>query len=328
MAKQVFLSGIQPTGAPHIGNYLGAIKKWVEIQTNYETFVMIADLHAITVPRSPKEFNEKTFEFISLLLACGIDPEKSAIFIQSHIPAHTELAWILNTITPLGELERMTQFKEKKDKTGALAGLLNYPVLQAADILLYKTNVVPVGEDQFQHLEFTRKIARKFNAKFGKTFVIPEAISEKVISRIMGLDNPNKKMSKSAENPNNYISLLDSPEAIIKKIKLAVTDSGKEIKYDKKEKTAISNMLDIYSAFSGKSISQLEEEFKNRSYVEFKNNLAELLIKKLTPIQEKYKEFSKNREFLKKILEESKAKAVKIANKTLLEVKEKVGFIV
>jgi len=328
MPKPVFLSGIQPTGVPHIGNYLGAIKKWVEIQDNYETFIMVADLHAITIPREPKEFKEKTLEIVALLLACGIDPKKSTLFIQSQIPAHTELAWILNTITPLGELERMTQFKEKKDRAGALAGLLNYPVLQAADILLYKTNVVPVGEDQFQHLEFARAIAKKFNSKFGETFIIPEALSDKITSRIMGLDNPNKKMSKSAKNPNNYIALLDSPEIIRKKIKSAVTDSGKEIKYDRENKPAIANMLDIYAAFSEKTFGQLEIEFREKSYAEFKEELTELLIAKLTPIQKKYKELSKNKNLLEKILENSKTKASKIANKTLLEAKEKVGFII
>src|SRR3989344_6745673 len=243
MKNQVLLGGVQPSGTLHIGNYLGAIKQWVELQKSHKEFLMIVDLHAITVPQEPRELNKKTLELAALLIACGIDPKKTTLFIQSHVPAHVELGWILNTLTPIGELERMTQFKEKQEKSGLLAGLLNYPVLQAADILLYQTDVVPVGEDQLQHLELTRTLVRKFNNKFGEVFKIPKSVLQKDAGRIMGLDNPKKKMSKSATSANNYIALLDAPEEIRRKIKIAVTDSGKEIKYDKKEKPALSNLI-------------------------------------------------------------------------------------
>lgn len=327
MKSQVILSGIMPTGNIHIGNYLGAIKQWVELQKSCHVFVMIADLHTITTPQDPKELSVKTLEVAALLIACGIDPQKSTLFIQSHVPAHAELAWILNTITPIGELERMTQFKEKQDKAGALAGLLNYPVLQAADILLYQTDVVPLGEDQLQHLELTRTLARKFNNRFGNVFKIPQALIQKNSSRVMGLDNPSKKMSKSAESPNNYIAILDSPEEIRHKIKIAVTDSDKEIRYDPTTKAAISNLITIYSSFSGLPHFKIEKKYKEKGYAEFKNDLAELLVNKLTPIQKRYRDITQDKKMILTILREGTINANKIAQKTLFETQKHVGFI-
>lgn len=312
----------------HIGNYLGAIKQWVELQSRYQLFAMIADLHAITTFFDPRDLDKKTLETAGLYIACGLDPKKSTIFIQSQIPAHTEFTWILNTITPLSELERMTQFKDKKGETGILAGLLNYPVLQAADVLIYNTEVVPIGEDQVQHLEFARTLARKFNSRFGKVFKEPRALVQKETARIMALDDPTKKMSKSAASSNNYIALLDSPAEIRRKVKIAVTDSGSEIKYDLAAKPAVSNLMTIYSSFADLSYAALEKKYQNRGYAEFKKDLGELLVNKLVPIQKKYKELSKDKESILKILHENAKKASSIANRTLLEVKKKVGFVI
>ena len=268
--NQVVFSGIQPSGNLHIGNYLGAIKQFVELQNTNEAIFCIVDHHAITVPQNPDELRKNILDVAKIYLACGIDQEKTTVFIQSHVSAHVELGWILNTMTPLGELYRMTQFKDKtenkKQKDSVLAGLLNYPTLMAADILLYNTTHVPVGDDQRQHVEFTRMIAQKFNNRFGDVFVLPQAQIQKETMRVMGLDDPAKKMSKSATSANNYIALLESPEEIRRKIKIAVTDSGKEIKYDKKSKPAISNLMDIYGAFSGMATAEIENKFKNYGY--------------------------------------------------------------
>ena len=321
------MSGIQASGNLHIGNYIGAIKQFVELQNKYKMFVFVADLHAITVPQDPKKLEAQTLDAIYTYLACGLDPEKAAIFIQSHIPQHTELGWILNTITPLGELERMTQFKEKTKKENVLAGLLNYPTLMAADILLYHPDAVPVGEDQLQHLEFTRMIARKFNSRFGETFKEPKALIQKEGARIMGLDDPAKKMSKSAASANNYIGILDSESEIKRKIKTAVTDSGKEIKFNPETKPAISNLLVIYSQMANNSISELEKQYSGKSYAEFKKDLAEVIIKKLSPIQKEYREFAKNKAHVLKILRDSADKACAIAETTMREVRQKVGLL-
>lgn len=324
---KTLLSGVQPSGELHIGNYLGAIKQWVELQKSYHVFVMIADLHAITVPQVPKQLRKKTLEVAALLLACGIEPKKSVLFVQSHVPAHAELMWILNTLTPVGELERMTQFKEKREKAGTLGGLLIYPVLQAADILLYQTDVVPVGEDQLQHLELTRALARKFNNRFGKIFKEPKSLIRKDAARIMALDAPTKKMSKSAASPNNYISLLDTPDSIRRKIKTAVTDSGSEIRYDEERKPAISNLLAIYSAVSEVAVADLEKQYRGKGYAEFKNDLAELLVATLSPVQGEYQKLSKNEPGLLKILDSGAKKASAVAGNTLSMVKKKVGFV-
>lgn len=327
MPKPVILSGIRPSGLLHIGNYLGALKQWVDLQDRYRLFAMIADLHAITTPFDPQELSEATLATAVFYLASGIDPQKSIIFVQSHVPAHTELGWILNTITPIGELERMTQFKEKKEEAGTPAGLLNYPVLQAADVLLYQTDVVPIGKDQLQHIEFTRTLARKFNNRFGKVFKEPRAIVPKETERVMGLDDPKKKMSKSAASPNNYISLLDPPEEIRRKIKIAVTDSGKEVRCDERNKPAISNLMIIYGAFSGLSLAAIEKQYVDKGYAEFKNDLARLLVENLAPIQKKYQELIKDKKTVLKTLKQGAEQANKVARNTLATVKKKVGLL-
>lgn len=325
--KKLMLSGVQPSGTLHIGNYLGAIRQWVAMQADHDVFVMIADLHAITVPQKPAELCAKTMEVAALLLAAGIDPERSTLFVQSHVPAHTELAWILNTLTPLGELERMTQFKDKKDKAGELAGLFNYPVLMASDVLLYQTAVVPVGEDQLQHLELTRTLAHKFNTRFGETFKIPEALITKDTGRIMGLDDPGRKMSKSAASPTNYIALLDTPDDIRLKIKAAVTDSGREIVYDEEKKPAIANLLRIFSACSERTISELQDQYRGASYAGFKNDLAEAVVGKLAPIQQRYATLMADEKALMEILRAAAGRAGDVAEKTLRDAKHKVGFL-
>ncbi len=327
MKKPILFSGIQPTGNVHIGNYLGAIKQWVELQKTYQSLICIVDLHAITVPQEPVALRENTLRMARLLIACGINPEESVLFVQSHVPAHAELAWILNTITPLGELERMTQYKDKKEDAGNLAGLFNYPVLMAADILLYQTDVVPVGDDQQQHLELTRTLANKFNNRFGDTFTIPQALIPKDTARIMGLDDPTKKMSKSAASANNYISLLDEPDEIRRKIKITVTDSGSEIVYDEGGKPTIANLMRIYQAFSAIPLKEIETRWTSRGYADFKRDLAELLIEKLAPIQERYRILSSDDKSTEEILADGAKSAHVIAEKTLHDVYEKVGLL-
>ena len=327
------LSGAQPTGTLHIGNYLGAIKQWIELQKSNNLdkksgcIFLIVDLHAITIPYDPKQMQKNILSVAMDYLAAGIDPKKNIVCIQSQIKEHAELAWLLETITPIGELERMTQYKEKSQqhKENINAGLFSYPVLMAADILLYKATIVPVGDDQAQHLELTREIARKFNYKFGQTFPEPKTQLSKFGARIMSLDNPEVKMSKSL--PNGCIFLSDSPETIREKIKTAVTDSGKEIKFDEKNKPAISNLLTIYHLFSNKSIPVLEKQYKGKGYAEFKKDLAEVIIKGLRPIQETRKKLEKNPRLVEKILAEGTKKAQKIARKTMGEVKRKMGLM-
>lgn len=324
---KILLSGIQPSGVLHIGNYLGAIKQWVEFQDNHEAFFCVVDEHAITVPQEPEELRANTLNTAMLYLAAGIDPEKSTVFVQSHVPAHAELAWILNTITPLGELERMTQFKDKKEKQSEVyAGLFNYPVLMAADIFLYQTDVVPVGEDQKQHIEIARSLAKRFNNRFGETFKIPEGFIPKDTARLMGLDDPAKKMSKSAVSANNYIALLDPPDEIRRKIKIAVTDSGKEIVYDEKNKPAIANLMRISAAFSGRAIVDIENQYRGKSYAEFKNDLAALLVETLEPMQAHYRELSADTASVLSILRAGADRANAVADKTLRAAQEKIGF--
>lgn len=331
MKSEILFSGMQPSGILHIGNYLGAIKQWVELQESYRSFFCIVDEHAITVPQDPKELRENTLNTAMVYMAAGIDPEKSVIFVQSHVSAHTELGWILNTLTPLGELERMTQFKEKTEahgkRKGVFAGLFNYPTLMAADILLYKTNAVPVGEDQLQHVELTRSLAERFNNRYGETLVVPKAIVSKSGARVMGLDDPTKKMSKSAPSANNYISLLDSPDEIRRKIKIAVTDSGSEIVYDEKKKPAISNLLAIYSLFSGKTTGDLEKYYDGKGYAEFKNELGEIIVDALDPLQKRFRNFEQNKDKVRNTLKNGAGIASKVAEETLGEVKEKMGFL-
>ena len=325
-------SGMRPTGKLHIGNYLGALKNWLELQKKHQCIFGVVDYHGITTPFNPKQIHKDTMEVILDYLAAGINPRKSIIIIQSQIPEHTELAWVLEALTPLGELQRMTQFKEKSEqhKESVNAGLLCYPVLMAADILLYKSELVPVGEDQVQHVELTRTLARKFNSKFGKTFPEPKPLLQKSGARIMSLTDPLKKMSKTNDEG---IALTDSPEKIREKIKKAVTDSGKEVKFDEKNKPAISNLLTIYHLFSKKSIADIEKKYKNKGpaqagrYAEFKKDLAEVIIKGLAPFQKKRKELEKNPQLVQKILAEGQKKAQKIASATIKEVKKKMGLI-
>lgn len=320
-------SGIQPTGKLHIGNYLGAVKQWVQLQEKNDCIFCIVDLHALTAPYDPDVLQESIKEKAIVYLAAGINPEKSTIFVQSKIPEHTELMWLLNTITPLGDLGRMTQYKEKSKKfqQNLNAGLLNYPILMAADILLYQTDVVPVGEDQKQHVELARTLARKFNQKFGETFKIPEAKLASSGARIMSLANPAKKMSKT-DSSDSYIGIFDEPEEIKSKISRAVTDTGKTIKYDLKSKPGISNLLTIHSLFSEKSSQEIEKKFKGKGYADFKKSLAELLVNSLEPFRKKRKEFLQREVYLQEILEQGRKKAKSIAASTMEDVRKKMGI--
>ncbi|MCK4859518.1 MAG: tryptophan--tRNA ligase [Candidatus Omnitrophica bacterium] len=326
--KKILLSAIAPTGSLTIGNYIGALKNWKDMQGQYDCLFMVVDMHAITVFQEPSSLRSRCFSFVAQYLACGIEPKQNTIFIQSHIPAHAELAWILNCWTNIGELNRMTQFKNKakKHSSNINAGLYVYPVLMASDILLYQTDVVPIGDDQKQHLELTRDIAVRFNNLHKGVFHIPEPYISKTGARIMSLLDPKRKMDKSDSNPNNYIALLDEPSVVMKKIKQAITDSGTEIKLDK-TKPAISNLLTIYSCLSGMTLSELEEKFKNKNYALFKKELAELLIDRLKPIQDRYKKLIDDKNYISAILEEGAKKANERANKTLRIVQKKVGFI-
>ncbi len=320
-------SGIRPTGGLHIGNYLGAIKQWIDLQDKNECVFCIVDLHAITTPYDPKELQNNILEATAIYLAAGINPEKSVIFVQSQVKEHTELAWLLSTITPMGELSRMTQFKEKskQHKDYVNAGLFTYPVLMAADILLYKGQAVPVGKDQEQHVELARTIAKKFNSKFGKVFNEPETILPKTGAKIMSLTNPKKKMSKS-DDPKSCISLFDSPEDIQKKIMSAETDSGKEVIYNITKKPGISNLLTIYSLLTDKPIKEIENQFKGKGYGDFKKSLAKVCIDYLEPFRRKQKELQTRDVYIKDILTKGASRAKTIAETTMQEVREKMGL--
>ena len=320
-------SGIQPTGSIHIGAYLAAVKQWVELQQKGECIFFVADLHALTIPRNPKTFTKEVMETAVELLAAGIDPEKSLLFIQSQVKEHTELAWLLNTITPLGELERMTQFKDKSRqfKQNINAGLLNYPILQAADILLYQTDSVPVGKDQAQHLELTKTIARKFNQKYGNTFKIPEALVLEFGAKIMALNDPKKKMSKS--RPETCLFIFDEPDVIKNKIMSAVTDLGKAIKYDPEKKPGISNLLTIFSLSSGQTVKEIEKKFKSKGYADFKKQLADLLILKLEPFRRKKKELLQREVYIREILERGRRRAEVLAQATMQSVRKNLGLL-
>jgi tryptophanyl-tRNA synthetase len=320
-------SGIRPTGNIHIGNYLGAVRQWIELQDKNECVFCIVDLHAITTPYDPKELQKNIVEAASIYLAAGVNPDKSIIFVQSAVKEHAELAWLLETITPMGELSRMTQFKEKskQHKDYINAGIFNYPVLMAADIMLYKTNAVPVGKDQEQHVELTRTIARKFNQKFGEIFPEPETILPKAGAKIMSLQNPKKKMSKS-DGPKSYISLFDTPEDIQSKIMSAETDSGKEVIYNVTKKPGISNLLTIYSLLTEKTTQEIEKEFKGKGYGDFKKSLAKVLIEYLEPFRRKQKELMTRDVYVKEILKNGASRAETIAKTTMQEVREKMGL--
>jgi len=320
-------SGIRPTGNIHIGNYLGAVKQWIALQEKNECVFCIVDLHAITTPYDPKTLQKNILEATAIYLAAGVNPEKSIIFVQSEVKEHAELAWFLGTITPMGELSRMTQFKEKskQHKDYINAGLFNYPILMASDILLYKGQGVPVGKDQEQHVELARTIAKKFNQKFGKIFPEPEAILPKTGAKIMSLTNPKKKMSKT-DDPKSHISLFDSPEDIQKKIMSAETDSGKDVIYNVTKKPGISNLLTIYSLLTEKSIQDIEKQFKGKGYGEFKKSLAKVLIDYLEPFRRKQKELQTRDVYVKEILNKGAARAKTIAQSTMQEVREKMGL--
>ncbi len=322
------LSGIQPSGDIHIGNYLGALKQWIALQKENECIYFVADLHSLTVPYDPKTLQKSITEKVIAYIAAGLDPEKNTIFIQSQIKEHSELAWILNTICPIGELERMTQYKEKskKFKDNINAGLLDYPVLMAADILLYKTVAVPVGKDQTQHVELARTLARKFNQKFGKTFIEPKDLLPKLGAKIMSLTDPKKKMSKT-DLPQSYISLFEDPESIRKKIGSATTDSSSQIKYDTIKKPGISNLLTIYSLIENKPVKEIEKMFVGKGYSEFKKSLADSLINFLEPFRKKQKELLTRDVYIKEILSQGRDRAQKIAQLTMQEVREKMGLI-
>ncbi|MFC1609040.1 tryptophan--tRNA ligase [Patescibacteria group bacterium] len=375
MSKKRIFSGVQPSGELHIGNYLGAIKNWVKLQDEFESIFCIVDLHAITVPQDPEELRKRTLEIAKIYLAAGIDPEKSTIFVQSHVREHSELAWVLNCITQNGDLTKMTQFKSKSGcdideleqafeaRAGAAeasgneenykkvgtagremafleakevvrnfklnfnkigVGLFDYPVLMAADILLYNTEVVPVGEDQMQHIELARTLGRRFNKKFGDTFFVPKPHIQEEGMRVMGLDNPEKKMSKSAPSENNYISLLDSPEVIEKKIKKAVTDSGSDITYSD-DRPAIKNLINIYSSFSGMTPEEIVSEYEGKGFGDFKQGLTKTVLGFIIPFQTKYS--SLDDEEVLNILRNGAKSASSIAKEKMVEVKNKVGFL-
>lgn len=323
--KRVF-SGVQPTGNIHLGNYLGALKQFVELQEDHECIYCIVDMHAITVPQDPKVLKEHILDVAALYLAVGVDPEKSIVFVQSDVPGHAELSWILTCNSYTGELSRMTQFKDKsKNKESAPAGLFTYPILMAADILLYDTDVVPVGNDQKQHIELCRDLAIRVNGKYPDTFVIPDGRFLKEGARIMALDDPSKKMSKSAENIHSRISLLDDPAKIKKSIMKATTDSEGVIRFDTENKPGISNLLNIYSVLSGISIADLEKKYEGKGYGDFKKDLVEVTVKALTPIRERFEEI-RNSEELIRILREGAGKADTIAKKTIERVKGNFGL--
>ena len=321
-------SGIRPTGGLHIGNYLGAIKQWIDLQEKNECVFCIVDLHAITTPYDPKELQKNILETTAVYLAAGINPDKSVIFVQSEVKEHAELAWLLGTITPMGELSRMTQFKEKskKHKDYINSGLFTYPVLMASDILLYKSQGVPVGKDQEQHVELTRTIAKKFNQKFGAIFPEPETILPKTGAKIMSLTDPKKKMSKTDE-PKSCISLFDSPEDITKKIMTAETDSGKDVIYNVTKKPGISNLLTIYGLLTGRTTQDIEKDFKGKGYGDFKKSLVKVVIDYLEPFRRKQKELETRDVYVKEVLTKGASRAKIIAETTMKEVREKMGLI-
>ena len=326
--KKIILSGIQPSGSLCIANYMGAIRNWVSLQYDYDSIFLIVDLHSLSVKQVPSELRQRCLSFAAQYIACGIDPDKSTIAIQSHISQHAELAWVLNSLTYMGELNRMTQFKDKskKNEKNINAALFTYPVLMASDILLYQANLVPVGEDQKQHLELTRNIAERFNNQYSDTFTLPEPYIPKYGSRIMSLQDPNNKMSKSDNNLNNIISLLDKPSVIKKKIKRAVTDSGSEIIFDEK-RLGLANLMTIYSIATGDNISKIETDYQGKMYSDFKNDLSDIIVEFLSPIQVEYELLMKDRREIERILKNGAEKAKNKAYKTLDKVYRKIGLV-
>ena len=324
------LSAIQPSGSLTIGNYLGALKRFVTLQDEHECFFFIVDQHAITVPQDKTELRRRTKELTALYLACGLNPEKATIFVQSEVPGHTQLAWMLTCNTQMGELERMTQFKDKSSKQsakgqGISSGLFMYPVLMAADILLYDIDFVPVGDDQKQHLELTRDLAERFNSRYGETFKIPEPLIAKTGARIMSLQDPTKKMSKSDDNPKNFVLMTDEPNVIRKKIKSAVTDTEGSIKFDREHKPGVSNLLEIYAAFTGESIKDLETRYEGVGYGTFKADLAEVVVAELEPIQNRMKEILAS-SYVDEVLDAGAEKANKLAFRKVKKCEQRMGL--
>lgn len=329
MDRKTVFSAVQPSGIPTIGNYVGSIKNWVAMQDEYDCIYSLADLHTLTVKQVPSELRQRSYELLALYLACGIDPQKSIVFAQSHVPCHAELTWILNTVTYPGELTRMTQFKDKSlhHAENVNMGLLDYPVLMAADILLYGTDLVPVGADQKQHLEIARDLAGRFNNRYSETFTIPEPLIPKIGAKVMSLQEPDKKMSKSDANLNAFISMNDTTDDIIRKFKRAVTDSESTIKYDPENKKGVSNLLSIYSLFSGKSIEEAEKEFDGKGYGEFKIAVGETVANVVAPIAAEKNRILKDKAYLNEVLKNGAEKANYLAQKMMRKVYKKVGLI-
>jgi tryptophanyl-tRNA synthetase len=331
LQKPIVLSGCQPSGQLTMGNYMGALRQWVDMQDHNDCLYMIVDLHAITVRQDPKALNQACLDGLALYLACGIDPEKSSIFLQSHVPEHAQLSWVLNCYTQMGELNRMTQFKDKSQKNASNinVGLYSYPVLQAADILVYQANKVPVGEDQKQHLELTRDIATRFNNIYGDVFTIPDPFIPESGARVMSLQDPLKKMSKSDDNPNNVIGLLDDPKKLTKKIKRAVTDSDEQarIYFDLAEKPGVSNLLSLLSCTTGQSVESLIPKYENKMYGHLKGDVAEAVVAMLTPIQAEYNRIRSDKNYLHAVLQASALKAREKASVTLAKTYEALGFV-
>ncbi len=325
--KKVLFSGIQPTGIITLGNYIGALKNWVALQDEYDCVYCVVDMHAITVRQDPANLRKNTLELLALYLACGIDPEKCLLFVQSHVPAHAELCWVLNCLTSVGELSRMTQFKDKSRKhaDNVNMGLMDYPVLMVADILLYQAALVPVGADQKQHLELTRDLAIRFNNRYSPTFTVPEPYIPRQGARIMSLQDPSAKMSKSDPDENGFVAMTDPPEVIARKFKRAVTDSLACVKAGE-DRPGVTNLMSIYAAFTGRTFGQIEDEFAGRGYGDFKTAVADAVIAALSPIQAEQKRLLADKAYLHGILAEGAQKAARLANKTLAKVYKKTGF--
>lgn len=326
--KKVIFSGIQPSGELTIGNYLGAIKNWVKLQDEYDSYFCVVDLHAITVKQEPKDLRARTLELLAIYLACGLDPEKNTLFIQSHVPAHSEGAWLLNCYTYIGELSRMTQFKDKSQRYGESisAGLFSYPVLMAADILLYDADLVPVGSDQKQHLELTRDIAERFNSTYSPTLKVPDPFIAPNGAKIMDLQEPDKKMSKSSDNPNGYILMMDPPEVIRKKISRAVTDNVGIVRYND-EQPGVQNLMSILRSITGLSYEDIEAKYAGQGYAGFKKDVAEALVEELEPIQQKVKELLANKAYIEEVYKKGAERANYTATKTIRKMQKKIGFI-
>ncbi|MBR9728130.1 tryptophan--tRNA ligase [Shewanella intestini] len=332
MTKPIVFSGAQPSGELSIGNYMGALRQWVSMQDSHDCIYCVVDLHAITVRQDPQALRQACLDTLAIYLACGVDPKKSTVFMQSHVPEHTQLSWALNCYTQMGELNRMTQFKDKSQKhaNNINVGLYDYPVLMAADILLYQANEVPVGQDQMQHLELTRDIATRFNNAYGDTFAIPQAFIPKQGAKVMSLHEPLKKMSKSDDNRNNVISLLEDPKAILKKVKKAMTDSEEPpvVRFDQENKPGVSNLMSLMSGCNGQSIESIEKDFEGKMYGHLKGATGEAVVEMLAPIQARFKEFRADTTYLDEVLKQGADQARVRANATIKTVYEKIGLLV